>query len=72
MLGELFKEAGDQHEPTLGIETVIRYIIEDNGGKVPEPEEIGDDIHAILITGSVYDAYGDEEWILKLMDLIRC
>ncbi|KAI1810006.1 class I glutamine amidotransferase-like protein [Poronia punctata] len=71
VLGELFKQAGDEHEPSLGIETVIRYIIEDKGGKVPTPDEIGDDIHAILITGSMYDAYGEEEWIKKLMGLIR-
>lgn len=71
VLGELFKEAGDDHKPSLGIETVIRYIIEDKGGSVPKPEEIGDDIHAILITGSVYDAHSNVDWIVKLMDLIR-
>jgi hypothetical protein len=71
VLGELFKEAGDDHDPCLGIETVIRYIIEDKGGSVPKPEEIGDDIHAILITGSVYDAHSNVEWIVKLMDLIK-
>ncbi|KAI0394984.1 class I glutamine amidotransferase-like protein [Xylariaceae sp. FL0594] len=71
VLAQLFKDAGDQHEPTLGIETMIRYIIEDKGGRVPSPEEIGDDIHAILITGSMYDAYGEDEWIMKLLDLLR-
>lgn len=71
VLGELFKKAGDEHDPPLGIETVIQYIIEDQGGKVPEPKDIGDDIHAILITGSVYDAHSDEKWILKLMDFVK-
>lgn len=71
ILGELFKEAGDDHEPSLGIETKIRYIIEDKGGSVPTPEEIGDDIHAILITGSVYDAHSNVHWIVKLMNLIK-
>lgn len=71
VLGELMKEAGDEHDPSLGIETVITYIIEDKGGAVPKPEDIGDDIHAILITGSVYDAHSDVPWILKLMKFIK-
>jgi GMP synthase-like glutamine amidotransferase len=71
ILGELLKKAGDEHEPSLGIETVIQYIIEDKGGKVPEPQDIPDDIHAILITGSVYDAHSDVPWILKLIGLIK-
>jgi hypothetical protein len=72
VLDTLFKKAGDDHEPALGIETVIQYIVEDDGGKIPKFEEIGDDIHAILITGSMYDAYGNDEWIIKLMKLIEC
>jgi hypothetical protein len=72
VLDTLFKKAGDDHEPALGIETVIQYIVEDDGGKIPKFEEIGDDIHAILITGSMYDAHGNDEWIIKLMKLIEC
>jgi GMP synthase-like glutamine amidotransferase len=71
VLGTLFKRAGDNHDPTLGIETVMQYIVEDDGGEIPRFEEIGDDIHAILITGSVYDAHGNDEWIIKLMKLIE-
>lgn len=71
ILGELFKKAGDDHEPSLGVETVIQYIIEDKGGKVPKPEDIPDDVHAILITGSVYDAHSNVPWIVKLMDFIK-
>jgi GMP synthase-like glutamine amidotransferase len=71
VLDVLFKEAGDEHNPTLGIETVMQYVVEDNGGKVPQFEEIGKDIHAILITGSVYDAHGNDKWIIKLIKLIE-
>ncbi|KAF2751062.1 class I glutamine amidotransferase-like protein [Sporormia fimetaria CBS 119925] len=71
ILGEVFKQAGEEHDPKLGIETVIRYIVEDKGGKVPTADDIGDDIHAILITGSMYDAHEDVEWIHKLMALIK-
>lgn len=71
IMNELFQKAGEEHDPKLGIETMMQYIVEEDGGKVPKKEEITDDIHAILITGSVYDAHGDNEWIHKLMDLIR-
>ena len=49
----------------------MHYVIEDKGGRVPKAEEIGDDIHAILITGSVYDAHSDVEWIQKLKAFIK-
>ena len=71
ILGELLKKAGDEHEPSLGIETTMQYVVEPEGGAIPKLEEIGDDIHAILITGSCWDAHGDDEWILKLMKFIR-
>ena len=40
-------------------------------GHVPTAAEIPEDVHAILITGSMYDAHGDDEWIHKLSALIR-
>ena len=66
----LFKKAGHEHDPPLGVETVIRFVAEDKGGSVPSIEEI-DDVHCILISGSMYDAHGDNPWILKLVDLIQ-
>ncbi|KAH9878913.1 hypothetical protein J1614_002348 [Plenodomus biglobosus] len=71
VLNELLKKAGDSHTPSLGIETAMQYVVEPEGGVIPKIEEIGDEIHAILITGSCWDAHGDDEWIRKLMDLIR-
>ncbi|KAL8684548.1 MAG: hypothetical protein Q9224_006282, partial [Gallowayella concinna] len=39
----LFKNAGDQHDPPLGIETVNRFVVEDKkGGSVPKVEEMED------------------------------
>lgn len=68
----LFKEAGENHDPNLGIETVMKYVVEDDGGKVPKFEEIdAEDIHAILVTGSMYDAHGNEGWILQLIELVK-
>ncbi|KAF1952800.1 class I glutamine amidotransferase-like protein [Byssothecium circinans] len=71
VLADLLKRAGDEHDPSLGIETVMQYVVEPDGGKIPKPEEITDDIHAILITGSVYDAHGEDPWVHKLMDFIK-
>lgn len=71
ILNDLLVKAGEAHRPKLAIETVMQYVIEPDGGKIPKKEEITEDIHAILITGSVWDAHGDDEWIHKLMDLIR-
>lgn len=71
ILNELLVDAGEAHQPKLAIETAMQYIVEPKGGQIPKKEEITDDIHAILITGSEWDAHGDDPWIHKLMDLIR-
>jgi GMP synthase-like glutamine amidotransferase len=71
ILNELLVDAGEAHSHKLAIETAMQYIVEPEGGQIPKKEEITDDIHAILITGSEWDAHGDDEWIHKLMDLIR-
>ena len=68
---ELFSNAGKEHSPPLEVETTMTFVVEAEGGKVPAVSDIGDDVHAILLTGSMYDAHGDDEWILKLLDLIR-
>lgn len=67
---ELFKKAGDNHDPPLGIETAMHFVVEEKGGSIPKMEDL-EDVHAILITGSMYDAHGDDEWITKLVKLIQ-
>ena len=71
VLNEVLVQAGEQHDPKLSISTIIHYAVEPRGGRIPEPSEITDDIHAILITGSVFDAHSNDAWILKLMNLIK-
>jgi hypothetical protein len=71
ILNELLVKAGEAHSPKLAIETMMQHIVEPEGGQIPSKEEITDDIHAILITGSQWDAHGDDEWIQKLVDLIK-
>ena len=70
IFSELFTKAGSEHDPPLGIETIMTYVVEPDGGKVPSFDEIGD-VHAILVTGSMYDAHGDDPWILKLLRLLQ-
>lgn len=73
-LGEIlhrhFKQAGDRHDPPLGIETDQIFVVKEKGGRIPAVEEF-DGVKGVLITGSMYDAHGDEEWILKLLDLLK-
>ncbi|KAH8732877.1 class I glutamine amidotransferase-like protein [Phaeosphaeriaceae sp. PMI808] len=71
ILNQFLVNAGEAHTPKLGIETVMQYIVEPNGGQIPKREEITEDIHAVLITGSEWDAHGDDKWIRKLIDLIQ-
>ncbi|KAK5029522.1 hypothetical protein LTS07_005984 [Exophiala sideris] len=74
MFDNLFKEAGKIHDPPLTVETEMRYVVEDppkHKGHVPTTSEIPEDISAILITGSMYDAHGDNPWILKLIELLQ-
>lgn len=74
IFNQLFTDAGKEHDPPLGIETIMRYIVDDpdkdHHGHVPYVSEIGEDITAILITGSVYDAHGNDKWILTLIELL--
>ncbi|CZT51890.1 related to anthranilate synthase component II [Rhynchosporium secalis] len=66
----LFTRAGKEHDPPLEIETAMKFIVEPEGGRIPDVKEVGS-IDAVLITGSKYDAHGDDEWILKLVEWIR-
>lgn len=72
---QLFTKAGENHDPPLGIEVEIHYVVDDpehdHHGHVPEASEIPQDITAILITGSMYDAHGDDPWIQTLRSLIK-
>jgi GMP synthase-like glutamine amidotransferase len=75
IFAQLFTDAGKEHTPPLAVKTDMRYIVDDpdndHHGHVPRASEIGKDVTAILITGSLYDAHGDNKWILKLMELLE-
>ncbi|KAK1759928.1 putative glutamine amidotransferase [Echria macrotheca] len=70
ILHKHFTDAGAAHDPPLGIETDRRFVVTEKGGTMPKLEDF-ESCHALLITGSVYDAHGDVPWILELLELLK-
>ncbi|KAJ5113786.1 hypothetical protein N7456_002320 [Penicillium angulare] len=67
---EHFSKAGGAHHPPLGVETDQVFVVSDYGGRVPTVKEF-DYFDGLLITGSVYDAHGNNPWILDLLELLK-
>ena len=65
-----FAQAGKEHDPPLGVETDRRFVVAEQGGKVPTFDEVKE-FDAILMTGSMFDAHGNNQWILDLLALLR-
>lgn len=67
---EHFSKAGAAHHPPLAVETNQIFVVTELGGRMPKREEF-DGYDGLLITGSVYDAYADNPWILELLALLK-
>lgn len=71
----LFSRAGDEHTPPLGVETDMHFVVADaskgHAGHVPHARDVPADVRAVLVTGSTYDAHGDDAWIAALLALLR-
>ncbi|KAF4980300.1 hypothetical protein FZEAL_3671 [Fusarium zealandicum] len=65
-----FCRAGSAHHPPLGVETEQEFVVTEEGGRMPKVEEF-DMYDGLLITGSMYDAHADNQWILDLLELLR-
>ncbi|KAF4458199.1 hypothetical protein F53441_50 [Fusarium austroafricanum] len=65
-----FSKAGSKHHPPLGVETEQVFVVTEEGGRIPKVEEF-EDYDGLLITGSMYDAHGDNQWIHELLDLLK-
>ncbi|KAJ5927165.1 hypothetical protein N7516_008938 [Penicillium verrucosum] len=65
-----FTKAGAAHHPPLGVETDQVFVVSEQGGQIPTVQDF-DRFDGLLITGSVYDAHGNNEWILKLLELLK-
>ncbi|KAL2858780.1 class I glutamine amidotransferase-like protein [Aspergillus pseudodeflectus] len=67
---EHFAKAGREHHPPLGVEIDQVFVVTEQGGEIP-PVDAFEGFDGLLITGSVYDAHADNEWILSLLGLLR-
>lgn len=65
-----FSLAGRAHHPPLGVETEQIFVVTEQGGRMPSAQEF-DSFDGLLITGSVYDAHGENPWILELLSLLK-
>ncbi|KAI9037097.1 type 1 glutamine amidotransferase [Aspergillus affinis] len=65
-----FSKAGRAHHPPLGVETDQVFVVTEQGGRMPGVQEF-ERFDGLLITGSVYDAHANNEWILQLLDLLK-
>ena len=70
ILNHHFTKAGSQHHPPLAVETDQRFVVTEKGGSMPTYEDF-DNFDGLLITGSMFDAHGDNEWILQLLRLLK-
>lgn len=71
VLHDHMSKAGADHHPPLGVETDQVFIVtEKPHGRMPKVEEF-DKFDGLLITGSMYDAHGDNQWIQDLLKLLR-
>lgn len=65
-----FARAGAEHHPPLAVETNQVFVVTEQGGRIPDTREF-DAYDGLLITGSMFDAHGDNPWILDLLSLLR-
>ncbi|KAJ5972803.1 uncharacterized protein N7479_002721 [Penicillium vulpinum] len=65
-----FAKAGRAHHPPLAVETDQVFVVTEKGGRMPTVDDF-DRFDGLLITGSIYDAHANNEWILQLLDLLK-
>lgn len=76
MFENLFSRVGSALSPPIDTQVTPCYVVGNNDpsleedGRLPEVSELGG-YDGVLITGSKYDAHGDNLWILKLMEWIQ-
>ena len=65
-----FSTAGKEHHPPLGVETDQIFVVTEQGGRMPKYRDF-EGFDGLLITGSMYDAHGNNQWILDLLHLLE-
>ena len=64
---DLFAKAGKSLKPPVEVQTSSYYVV---GDEAEYPASL-DGVNAILLTGSKYDAHGNDPWIHKLISFTR-
>jgi hypothetical protein len=64
---ELFQKAAKSMKPPVQVETSSYYVV----GDEPDYPASLDGVNAILLTGSKFDAHGNDKWIHKLISFTR-
>ena len=59
-----------EHYPPLGVETGQIFVVTEKGGRMPSYRDF-EGFDGLLITGSMYDAHGNNQWILDLLHLLE-
>lgn len=70
MFHELFSNAGARENPPIKVKSDARYIVEEEN-PLPTMEEMREKYDGVVISGSNYDAHGNNEWILKLVSWLQ-
>ncbi|RPA75908.1 GMP synthase [Ascobolus immersus RN42] len=65
-----FKRVAKEQDPPIDIKVHSIYIVGEHHCNLPSEDEL-QNYNAVLITGSKYDAHGDDKWILELQAWIR-
>jgi hypothetical protein len=72
IFNELFAAAAATHDTPLQTDTQIRFVVEPEGGAIPGLEELETyKIQAVVLSGSKYDAFSEDAWILRLVKWIQ-
>jgi hypothetical protein len=72
IFNELFASVAAEHDPPLEAETQIRFVVEPEGGSIPDLSELEMyNIQAVCLSGSKYDAFSNDEWIHRLVKWIQ-
>ncbi len=63
-------KAGAAHHPPLEVHTTTVCVIPEWKGRIPSMDEF-DGYDGLLLTGSLYDAFGNDSWILDLLAVLK-
>ena len=70
LIQDHLSKAGAAHHPPLEVETTTVCVIPEWKGRMPSKDEF-DSYDGLVLTGSLYDAFGNDPWILDLLVVLK-